>query len=249
MTDIAADERIRRDYHGARRRRGRRRVGPDPEPGDARRQHLQRLAGRRHRAGAARLRRDGRRAPARPATGRIPIDDFFVRSGVTTLAPRRARRRRSSCRVPTVPRGSVHVRRTRRRGHDLASVTLACSVEADGVTRIAYGSVGPRPVLVVDETGVLADAGAPPTRRARALDELFADARAVADLDAARAPSTGSRCCACSGCARSRRAHRAPRRRRGDDAASSLTRQRPRAVDRRRAAPHAARGPPRRPRR
>ena len=63
---------------------------------------------------------------------RVPLDEVFVRSGVTTLAvgelvtaielPRPARRR-----------GTVHVRRTRRRGHDLASVTLACAVVDDGV--------------------------------------------------------------------------------------------------------------------
>ena len=57
--------------------------------------------------------------------------------------------------------GAVHVRRTRRRGHDLASVTLCCGVDEAGVTRLAYGSVGPRPVLVVDESGVLADPGRP----------------------------------------------------------------------------------------
>lgn len=107
---------------------------------------------------------------------RMPVDAFFVRSGVTTLArdelvtaielPR-----------PTVPWGSVHVRRTRRRGHDLASVTLACAVRADGVTRLAYGSVGPRPLLVVDETGVLADPGAPESAKLERLDDLFVDAR------------------------------------------------------------------------
>ncbi len=37
MTDLLRDERIRRDLPGARGRRGGRRVGPDPEPGDARR--------------------------------------------------------------------------------------------------------------------------------------------------------------------------------------------------------------------
>jgi CO/xanthine dehydrogenase FAD-binding subunit len=78
---------------------------------------------------------------------------------------------------PAGPRGSVHVRRTRRRGHDLASVTLACSVGADGTTRLAYGSLGPRPMLVVDDSGVLADRGASDAAKADRLDALFADAR------------------------------------------------------------------------
>ena len=106
---------------------------------------------------------------------RIPIDEFFVRSGVTTLAlgelvtaielPRPASRR-----------GSVHVRRTRRRGHDLASVTLACAVLDDGTTRLAFGSLGPRPVLVVDETGLLADPSAPDRAKFERLGALFVDA-------------------------------------------------------------------------
>jgi len=62
--------------------------------------------------------------------------------------------------------GSVHLRRTRRRGHDLASVTLSCAVDAHGVTRLAYGSVGPRPYLVTDGSGLLADPAAGEARDA-----------------------------------------------------------------------------------
>lgn len=106
---------------------------------------------------------------------RIPIDEFFVRSGVTTLA------RDELVTAIELPRpagrhGSVHLRRTRRRGHDLASVTLACEVRDDGTTRIAYGSLGPRPLLVVDDTGVLADAFAPEDAKHRRLQGLFVDA-------------------------------------------------------------------------
>ena len=106
---------------------------------------------------------------------RIPIDDFFVRSGVTTL---RGDELVTAIELPAAatPRGSVHVRRTRRRGHDLASVTLACAVHADGTTRLAYGSLGPRPLLVVDDTGVLADPGASDAAKLERLEALFVDA-------------------------------------------------------------------------
>lgn len=83
---------------------------------------------------------------------RIPIDGLFVRSGVTTLAAGELVTA-IELPLPAQPRGSVHERRTRRRGHDLASVTLACAVTPDGVTRLAYGSVGPRPVLATDDGG------------------------------------------------------------------------------------------------
>ena len=113
-------------------------------------------------------------APAGQRT--IPIDAFFVRSGVTTLAPGELVAA-IELPKPTIARGSIHVRRTRRRGHDLASVTLACVIDADGVTRIAYGSLGPRPLLVVDETGLLADPSAADDAKLRRIDELFIDAR------------------------------------------------------------------------
>jgi CO/xanthine dehydrogenase FAD-binding subunit len=106
---------------------------------------------------------------------RIPIDDFFVRSGVTTLAPGELVIA-VELPIPTRRMAAVHLRRTRRRGHDLASVTLCCAVDEVGATRIAYGSVGPRPVLVTDETGVLADSAAPDEARAAIFERMFADA-------------------------------------------------------------------------
>jgi carbon-monoxide dehydrogenase medium subunit len=109
-------------------------------------------------------------------TRRIPLAEFFVKSGVTTLQPGELVEA-LELRPPTGPRGSIHLRRTRRRGHDLASVTLAVAVTADGVTKLAYGSVGPRPILVVDDSGVLANPGASEIDKAAVLDGLFADAR------------------------------------------------------------------------
>ena len=106
---------------------------------------------------------------------RIPIDEFFVRSGVTTLGSEELVTA-IELPQPARPRASVHVRRTRRRGHDLASVTLACAVDVEGVTQIAYGSLGARPMLVVDEGGLLADPDAPDLARMERLDALFVDA-------------------------------------------------------------------------
>lgn len=106
---------------------------------------------------------------------RIPLSEFFVRSGVTTLE-RNELVVAIELPVPAGRMGAVHMRRTRRRGHDLASVTLSCGVDEAGVTRLAYGSVGPRPVLVTDETGVLADPSAPDDAKAPIFERMFADA-------------------------------------------------------------------------
>ncbi len=106
---------------------------------------------------------------------RIAADDFFVRSGVTTLAPGEIVTA-IELPLPAGPLGASHQRRTRRRGHDLASVTLAASIDAAGTTRLAYGSVGPRPLLYVDDSGVLADPAASAAARAEVFERAFAGA-------------------------------------------------------------------------
>lgn len=106
---------------------------------------------------------------------RIPIDAFLVRSGVTTLRTGELVAA-VELPLPSGPTGSIHLRRTRRRGHDLASVTLACLVASDRRPRLAYGSVGPRPYLVTDETGDLLDPGASEEATNASLDRLFAAA-------------------------------------------------------------------------
>jgi CO/xanthine dehydrogenase FAD-binding subunit len=49
-------------------------------------------------------------------------------------------------------------------------------VDRSGVVRIAYGSVGPRPLLRTDPTGVLADPGASDEEKAAVFEAIFADA-------------------------------------------------------------------------
>jgi carbon-monoxide dehydrogenase medium subunit len=106
---------------------------------------------------------------------RISIDDFLIGPGVTALAPGELVAG-IELPLPTQRRGAVHVRRTRRRGHDLASVTLACAVFEGGSVRLAYGSVGPRPWLVTDDSGVLADPAASAEAWTAILEPLLAAA-------------------------------------------------------------------------
>jgi CO/xanthine dehydrogenase FAD-binding subunit len=174
MTAIAADDRIRRDYQAL--------AEGAAVVGSVQIRNRATLAGNICNASPAAdtapalLVFDARVLAAGPAgTRTIPIDEFFVRSGVTTLAVGELV---TAIELPRLAgqQGSAAVRRTRRRGHDLASVTLACAVGADGVTRLAYGSLGPRPVLVSDETGVLADPSAPEEAKTQRLETLFAGA-------------------------------------------------------------------------
>ncbi|MFH1330765.1 MAG: xanthine dehydrogenase family protein subunit M [Actinomycetota bacterium] len=106
---------------------------------------------------------------------RIPIDDFFIRSGQTTL---KAGELVTGVDLPLPERrmGSAYTRLTRRRGTDLASITLCVGVDEAGVTRLSYGSVGPRPVLVLDESGTLADPAAPEEAKASILESMLGGA-------------------------------------------------------------------------
>ena len=106
---------------------------------------------------------------------RMPIDDFIVGRGEVALGEAELVTA-IELPIPPEPIGSAFMRMTRRRGTDLASITLCCGVDAAGTTRMAYGSVGPRALLVLDESGVLADPGATDEEKAPHLDRLFVDA-------------------------------------------------------------------------
>ena len=105
-------------------------------------------------------------------TRRIAIDDFVVGPGKTALADNEMVLA-IELPIPERAYGSAYQRLTRRRGTDLASITLCCGVGPDGVTRFAYGSVGPRAFLVTDETGALADAAVPIAEKAELIDGVF----------------------------------------------------------------------------
>ena len=174
MTDLERDERIRRDYLAL--------AEAAAFVGSVQIRNRATLAGNICNASPAAdtapalLVYDARVVAVGPSGRRtIPLDAFFVKAGVTTLEPEELVEA-IEMPLPAGPRGAVHARRTRRRGHDLASVTLACSIGNDGVTRLSYGSVGPRPVLVVDETGLLADPRATDLAKSARLEELFAAA-------------------------------------------------------------------------
>jgi len=88
--------------------------------------------------------------------------------------------------LPAEPLGAAFARLTRRRGVDLATISMCCSVSASGVTRFAYGAVGPRPFLVTDESGVLADPAAGEPAKEEILARFIAQASPISDLRASR---------------------------------------------------------------
>ena len=111
--------------------------------------------------------KDGRR--------RVPIDDFIVGPGKVGLGPVEMVVA-IELPIPKQPIAAAYTRMTRRHGTDLASITLCCGVDATGTTRLAYGSVGPRALLVEDRSGVLADPDATDDEKAPVLAGMFSAA-------------------------------------------------------------------------
>jgi CO/xanthine dehydrogenase FAD-binding subunit len=116
---------------------------------------------------------------------RLPLGDVILGPGRTALGPGEVVTA-FELGIPRQPVGVAFARMTRRRGVDLASVSVCCSVGADGVTRFAYGAVAPRPFLVADGTGVLADPEAGEDRKAAVLEGLAAHASPISDVRASQ---------------------------------------------------------------
>lgn len=116
---------------------------------------------------------------------RVPLDGFLLGPGRTALAPGELVAA-LWLPMPSGPVGAAFGRMTRRRGVDLATVNLACAVDADGVTTFAYGAVGPRAFVARDETGELADNATDGDRRDEMLRELAAPASPITNVRATR---------------------------------------------------------------
>lgn len=114
---------------------------------------------------------------------RIALDDFI-------LGPRRTALGSGQIvtalvlPIPPRPLGTAFARMTHRRGVDLATINLCCAVDGAGVTRFAYGAVGPRAFVVADETGTLSDPEAPAAARDEVLDQLITQASPISDVRA-----------------------------------------------------------------
>jgi carbon-monoxide dehydrogenase medium subunit len=119
---------------------------------------------------------------SRSGERRVPLADFV-------LGPRRTDLRAGELvialelPVPGRPLGAKSARLTRRRGVDLATLSLCCTVGPTR-TRFAFGAVAPRPFLVDDDSGVLADPDGDPDERERVLREITGRARPISDVRA-----------------------------------------------------------------
>ncbi len=114
-------------------------------------------------------------------TRQVSLTEFFVGPGQTALRPGELV---TSIELPAAPQrhGATFARITRRRGVDLATISLCCLVEADGRARFAFGAVGPRPFLVSDDSGVLADPAASEAAKDEVLRRLLKQSSPISDV-------------------------------------------------------------------
>ncbi len=122
---------------------------------------------------------------SRAGVRRVALADFLVGPGRTGLRPGEVVSA-IELPVPTDRFGSAFGRMTRRRGVDLATVNLACLVTASGPARFAFGAVGPRALMLTDDSGVLADPDAVPKSRNAALARLTEQATPISNVRASR---------------------------------------------------------------
>ncbi len=116
---------------------------------------------------------------------RVPLCAFFTGPGRTVL--QRAEIVESiDLPLAAGAGGAAFGRLTRRRGVDLATVNLCCLAKPSGEVRFAYGAVGPRPFLVQDANGVLANPQASAAERDARLRELISAASPISDLRGGR---------------------------------------------------------------
>ncbi len=114
----------------------------------------------------------------------VPVEEFLLGPRLTNL---RADEIAAAVEipVPSVRTGSRFARLTRRRGVDLATISLCCAA-GPRVTRFAYGAVAPKPFVLSDDSGVLADPESSPEARQEMLRVFASQASPISDLRGGR---------------------------------------------------------------
>jgi CO/xanthine dehydrogenase FAD-binding subunit len=117
---------------------------------------------------------------SRAGDRRLPVADFVLGPRRTDLRPGELATA-VELPVPETPLRTSFARLTRRRGVDLATLSLCCGV-GPRRTRFAFGAVAPRPFVVDDDSGVLADPASSAEDREQVLRAMTAQASPITDV-------------------------------------------------------------------
>jgi len=118
-------------------------------------------------------------------TREVPLREFFLGPGKSVCGPAEILTQ-ITIPKPSPPHGAAFARLTRRRGVDLASINMACRIDAGGMVVFVFGAVGPTPILSGDSSGVLADPSVSAAKRDDALRTLIALTRPISDIRAGK---------------------------------------------------------------
>jgi carbon-monoxide dehydrogenase medium subunit len=116
---------------------------------------------------------------------RVPVAEFFTGPGTTVLG-RGEVVGSIDVPIPEGRTGASFTRLTRRRGVDLASLTVSCLIKESGEASIAFGAVAPTPLVVKDDGAIVAEFRRQTSVSAATLDRLVARCRPISDVRASR---------------------------------------------------------------
>jgi len=115
----------------------------------------------------------------------VPLKDFFLGPGKTVCGPLELVIS-VQIPIPGEPFGAAFGRLTRRRGVDLATINLACGIDAKSITTFVFGAVGPTPIIASDESGNLARTDLPESQRDEILKSLIQQTSPISDVRAGK---------------------------------------------------------------
>ena len=116
---------------------------------------------------------------------RVPLSEFFVGPGRTVLESGELVVS-LDLPIPAGPAGAAFGRLIRRRGVDLAVINLCVLLEAGRPARMAFGAVGPTPVLSVDAAGALSGTREWTAAADEALASMLTATRPISDVRGGR---------------------------------------------------------------
>lgn len=115
----------------------------------------------------------------------VGMPDFFVGPGRNALQ-RGEIVESIDLPLPKCRTGASFGRITRRRGVDLATINLCCLVNAEGAARFAYGAVAPKPLLMSDDSGLIADPTGNREMKADKIAEFIARTSPISNVRGSR---------------------------------------------------------------
>ncbi len=115
----------------------------------------------------------------------LPLQDFITGPGRTALAADEIVKQ-IILPIPPSNQAAAFARLTRRKGVDLATINLCCQVNTSGLTRFVLGAVGPVPVFVEENDGLLTSPEQSEKAKKACMETLMQKATPITDVRASK---------------------------------------------------------------